>query len=33
MQIDLIISRNSKDFKFSKIGVLTPENYGKTIIS
>lgn len=32
-QIDLIITRNVKDFKYSKIGVMTPGNFVKTIIS
>jgi hypothetical protein len=32
-QIDLIITRNIKDFKHSKIGVMTPGNFIKTIIS
>lgn len=32
-QIDLIITRNVKDFKTSKIGVLTPGNFIKGIIS
>ncbi len=32
-QIDLIITRNTKDFKNSALGVMTPENYLKTIIS
>ncbi len=32
-QIDLIITRNVKDFKTSKIGVLTPGNFIKAIIS
>jgi predicted nucleic acid-binding protein len=32
-QIDLIITRNVKDFKNSKIGVMTPGNFVKTIIS
>jgi predicted nucleic acid-binding protein len=31
--IDLIITRNTKDFKNSKLGVMTPENYLKTIIA
>ena len=30
-QIDLIITRNIKDFKFSKIGVLTPGKLFKNI--
>jgi predicted nucleic acid-binding protein len=32
-QIDLIVTRNVKDFKTSRIGVLTPGNFIKTIIS
>lgn len=32
-QIDVIITRNVKDFKTSKIGVLTPGNFIKGIIS
>jgi predicted nucleic acid-binding protein len=31
--IDIIITRNIKDYKSSKIGVLTPENYIKTKIA
>src|SRR5512138_2734462 len=31
--IDLILTRNVKDFKHSEIGVLTPENYIKTKIA
>ena len=31
-QIDLIITRNIKDFKTSKIGVMTPGDYVKTMI-
>lgn len=30
--IDVILTRNTKDFKNSKLGVLTPENYLKTKI-
>ena len=30
-QIDLIIAGNVKDFKYCKIGVMTPENFVKTI--
>ena len=29
-QIDLIITRNIKDFKNSSLGIMTPENYLKT---
>jgi len=32
-QIDLIITRNIKDFKYSKIGVMTPGNYVKSFIT
>jgi len=32
-QIDLIITRNIKDFKNSSLGVMTPENYLKTAIA
>ena len=32
-QIDLIITRNIKDFRNSSLGVMTPENYLKTIFS
>ena len=32
-QIDLIITRNVKDFKNSSLGVMTPENYLKTIFT
>ncbi len=32
-EIDVIISRNIKDYKSSKIGVITPENYIKTKIA
>ncbi len=31
--IDLILTRNVKDFKYSEIGALTPENYIKTKIA
>jgi predicted nucleic acid-binding protein len=31
--IDRILTRNVKDFKYSEIGVLTPENYIKTKIA
>jgi predicted nucleic acid-binding protein len=31
--IDAILTRNIKDFKHSKLGVLTPENYVKTKIA
>jgi predicted nucleic acid-binding protein len=31
-QIDLIITRNIKDFKNSSLGVMTPENYVKTVL-
>jgi predicted nucleic acid-binding protein len=30
-EVDLIITRNIKDFKNSELGVMTPENYIKTI--
>ena len=30
-EIDIILTRNVKDFKYSEIGILTPENYIKTI--
>jgi predicted nucleic acid-binding protein len=30
-KIDVILTRNTKDFKSSKIGIMTPENYLKTI--
>jgi len=30
-QIDLIITRNVKDFKNSSLGVMTPDNYLKTV--
>jgi predicted nucleic acid-binding protein len=32
-EIDLIITRNIKDFKNSSLGILTPENYLKTRIA
>jgi hypothetical protein len=32
-QIDLIVTRNFKDYKNSSLGVMTPENYLKTIIA
>ena len=32
-QIDLIVTRNINDFKNSSLGVMTPENYLKTIIA
>lgn len=32
-QIDLIITRNTKDFKNSALGIMTPENYLKTRIA
>ena len=32
-QIDLIVTRNIKDFKNSSLGVMTPGNYLKTIIA
>ncbi|MFZ4726548.1 MAG: type II toxin-antitoxin system VapC family toxin [Paludibacter sp.] len=32
-EIDLIITRNIKDFKNSSLGVFTPENYLKTLIA
>jgi predicted nucleic acid-binding protein len=31
--IDVILTRNTKDFKSSELGVLTPENYLKTKIA
>jgi len=31
-QIDLIITRNTKDFKNSSLGIMTPENYLKSRI-
>jgi len=30
-QIDLIVTRNIKDFSKSSLGVMTPENYLKTL--
>lgn len=30
-QIDLIVTRNIKDFSNSSLGVMTPENYLKTL--
>jgi predicted nucleic acid-binding protein len=30
-QIDLIVTRNVKDFKSSSLGVMTPDNYFKTV--
>lgn len=32
-QIDLIITRNTKDYKNSSLGIMTPENYLKTKIA
>jgi predicted nucleic acid-binding protein len=32
-KIDIILTRNTKDFKNSELGVLTPENYLKTKIA
>jgi hypothetical protein len=32
-QVDIIITRNIKDFKNSALGIMTPENYLKTIIA
>jgi len=32
-QIDLIITRNTKDFKKSSLGIMTPENYLNALIS
>lgn len=32
-EINLIITRNIKDFKNSSLGILTPENYLKTLIA
>jgi len=32
-QIDLIITRNIKDFKNSSLGIMTPENYLKATIA
>jgi len=31
--IDLIVTRNVKDFKSSYLGVMTPDNYLKTVIA
>ncbi|MCG2714660.1 MAG: PIN domain-containing protein, partial [Candidatus Marinimicrobia bacterium] len=31
--IDVILTRNTKDFKNSELGVMTPENYLKTKIA
>jgi hypothetical protein len=31
--IDVIITRNVKDFKNSSLGVMTPDNYLKTLIA
>lgn len=31
--IDAILTRNTKDFKNSELGVMTPENYLKTRIT
>jgi predicted nucleic acid-binding protein len=31
-EIDLIVTRNIKNYKNSRLGVLTPENYLKTIL-
>jgi predicted nucleic acid-binding protein len=31
-EVDIIITRNIKDFKNSSLGILTPENYLKTLI-
>jgi predicted nucleic acid-binding protein len=31
-EIDLIITRNTKDFKNSKLAVMTPDNYIKSIV-
>lgn len=30
-EIDLIVTRNTKDFKNSELGIMTPENYIKAI--
>ena len=30
-KIDLIVTRNIKDFKYSTLGVMTPDNYLKTL--
>ena len=32
-KIDVILTRNIKDYKNSKLGVFTPENYLKTVIT
>ena len=32
-EIDVILTRNLKDFNKSEIGVLTPESYIKSIIA
>ena len=32
-QVDLIVTRNVKDFKHSSLGVMTPGNYLKTTIA
>jgi hypothetical protein len=32
-QIDLIITRNIKDFRSSALGIMTPENYLKATIA
>lgn len=32
-EVDLIITRNTKDFKNSSLGIMTPENYLKTEIA
>jgi len=32
-EVDLIITRNTKDFKNSLLGIMTPENYLKTKIA
>jgi predicted nucleic acid-binding protein len=32
-EIDVIVTRNIKDYKNSSLGVLTPENYLKTLIA
>ncbi len=32
-EIDVILTRNLKDFRKSEIGVLTPESYIKSIIA
>lgn len=33
VEIDVIVTRNIKDYKNSSLGVLTPENYLKTLIA